>query len=86
MQIGGKEYKTGQHIRIVNAKSILHYSYGISGDTDHEMTGVTGTIVSESNYDKNARANLKVDAPWDTKYHNGTTRLYCDDELEIITE
>lgn len=86
MQIGGKEYKIGQHVRIVNAKSVLHYSYGVSGDIDHEMTGVTGTIISESNYGKNARANLKVDAPWDTKYHNGITRLFCDDELEIITE
>lgn len=86
MQIGGKDYKIGQHVRIVNAKSILHYSYDMTDDTDHEMTGITGTIVSESHYDKNARANLKVDTPWNAKYHNGIARLYCDDELEIITE
>ena len=25
MLIGGKEYKTGQRIKVINAKSILHY-------------------------------------------------------------
>lgn len=29
MLIGGKEYKTGQRIKVINAKSILHYKYGI---------------------------------------------------------
>ena len=86
MQIGGKEYKIGQHVRIINAKSVLHYSYGMTGDTDKEMTNITGIIVSESSFDKNARANLKIDAPWDEQYHNGITRLFCDDELELIAE
>lgn len=27
MLIGGKEYKTGQRIKVINAKSILHYKY-----------------------------------------------------------
>ena len=29
MLIGGKEYKTGQRIKIINAKSILHYKESI---------------------------------------------------------
>lgn len=86
MQIGGKEYKIGQHVRIISAKSILHYSYGMVGDTDKNMSGITGVIVSESNFDKNARADLKVDAPWNTQYNNGIARLFCDDELELVAE
>lgn len=43
MLIGGKEYKTGQRIKIINAKSILHYKYGM-------------------------------------------TRLFCDDEIELLEE
>ena len=31
MLIGGKEYKTGQRIKVINAKSILHYKYGMTG-------------------------------------------------------
>lgn len=45
MQIGGKEYKVGQRIRIINAKSVLHYRYGMAGDCNEDMTGITGTIV-----------------------------------------
>mgnify|MGYP001755500344 CR=1 FL=1 len=32
MLIGGKEYKTGQRIKVINAKSILHYKYGMTRD------------------------------------------------------
>jgi hypothetical protein len=39
MQIGGKEYKVGQRIRIINAKSVLHYRYGMAGDCNEDMTG-----------------------------------------------
>lgn len=47
MLIGGKEYKTGQRIKIINAKSILHYKYGITGDCNKDMTGITGVITAE---------------------------------------
>lgn len=38
MLIGGKEYKTGQRIKIINAKSILHYKYGMTG-LDKQLIG-----------------------------------------------
>lgn len=44
MLIGGKEYKTGQRIKVINAKSILHYKYGMTGDCNKDMTGITGVI------------------------------------------
>lgn len=84
MQIGGKEYKVGQRIRIINAKSVLHYRYGMAGDCNEDMTGITGTITAESTYDRYARANLKVDKQYAEHYHNGMTRLFCDDEIEAV--
>lgn len=48
MLIGGKEYKTGQRIKIINAKSILHYKYGMTGDCNKDMTGITGVITEHS--------------------------------------
>ena len=48
------------------------------------MTGITGTITAESTYDRYARANLKVDKPYAEHYRNGMTRLFCDDEIEVI--
>lgn len=69
MQIGGKEYKVGQRIRIINAKSVLHYRYGMAGDCNEDMTGITGTITAESTYDRYARANLKVDKQYAEHYH-----------------
>ncbi len=86
MLIGGKEYKVGQKIRIINAKSVLHYRYGITGNCNENMTGITGTITAESTYDEYARANLKVDEPYNAGYKNGMTRLFCDDEIELIGE
>lgn len=50
MLIGGKEYKTGQRIKVINAKSILHYKYGMTGDCNKDMTGITGVITAESTY------------------------------------
>lgn len=44
MQIGGKEYRVGQRIRVINAKSVLHYRYGIIGDCNKDMTGINGTL------------------------------------------
>lgn len=86
MLIGGKEYKIGQKIRILNAKSVLHYQYGIKEDCNKDMTGVTGIITAESTYDEYARADLKVDKPYSERYKNGMTRLFCDDEIELIRE
>mgnify|MGYP000011092545 CR=1 FL=1 len=60
MLIGGKEYKTGQRIKVINAKSILHYKYGMTRDCNKDMTGITGVITAESTYDEYARANLRV--------------------------
>ncbi len=84
MIIGGKEFHVGDRVRIVNAKSILHYKYGMNGDTDHHLTGITGIIESESHYTKNARANLKVDEPYSKGFTRGKTRLFCDDEVELL--
>lgn len=84
MQIGGKEYKIGQRIKIINAKSVLHYRYGMTGDCNEYMTGITGTITAESTYDRYARADLKLDKPYREHYRNGMTRLFCDDEIEVI--
>lgn len=86
MLIGGKEYKAGQRIRVINAKSVLHYRYGMKGNCKKDMTGITGVITEESTYDEYARANLKVDEPYSGHYKNGMTRLFCDDEIELIGE
>lgn len=47
MLIGGKEYKTGQRIKVINAKSILHYKYGMTRDCNKDMTGITGVITTD---------------------------------------
>jgi hypothetical protein len=86
MLIGGKECKVGQRIRIIKAKSVLHYYYGMTGDCKEDMTGITGVITAESTYDKYARANLKLDEPYNEHYKNGMTRLFCDDEIELLKE
>ena len=86
MLIGGKEYKTGQRIKAINAKSILHYKYGMTRDCNKDMTGITGVITAESTYDEYARANLRVDEPYSEHYRNGMTRLFCDDEIELLEE
>lgn len=44
MLIGGKEYKTGQRIKVIN------------------------------------------DEPYSEHYRNGMTRLFCDDEIELLEE
>lgn len=84
MIIGGKEYQIGDHIRIISAKSILHYKYGMIGDKIEDMKGLTGIIVSESTYNEDARANLKLDDIYAAQYNNGMTRLFKDDEIELI--
>ena len=86
MIIGGKEYQIGQHIRIISAKDVLHYEYGMKGHEDLEMEGCTGTIIAESTYNENVVANLKLD-DWCAKFfNNGMTRLFKDDEIELIDE
>ena len=84
MTIGGKEYFIGQRIRIVEAKSVLHYSHEVPNDTIEHYRGIIGTIIRESNYDENARAELDVDPPHRDRFHRGMMRLYCDDVLELI--
>ena len=84
MLIGGKKYDVGQRVRVINAKSVLHYVYGMTGNYKSSMTGITGVIICESCYSKYARAVLKVDEPYSRRYKNGLTRLLCDDEIELI--
>lgn len=86
IMIGGKEFEIGQRIRVISAKSVLHYNYGMIGNEDEDMKGITGVITSKSTYCKYARANLKVDEQYQDKYNNGMTRLFCDDEIELIKE
>lgn len=64
----------------------MHYKYGMKGDCAKDVTGITGVITEESTYDEYARANLKVDEPYNKHYKNGITRLFCDDEIELIKE
>ena len=71
MLIGGKEYKTGQRIKVINAKSILHYKYGMTRDCNKDMTGITGVITAESTYDEYARANLRVAERHRKGYYRG---------------
>lgn len=84
--IGGKEYQIGQHIRIISAKDVLHYEYGMKGHENEEMAGLTGTIVAEATSLPNAVVNLKLDAWCAEPFHNGMTRLFKDDEIELINE
>lgn len=88
MIIGGKEYQIGQHIRILSAKDVLHYEYGMKGYENSEMSGLTGTIVAEAEsiYNENVIANLKLDAWCMDSFHNGMTRLFKDDEIELVDE
>ena len=78
MQIGGKEYKVGQRIKVIKA--------GETAGGQEIVNGLTGTIIKESNYCKDAVAVLKLDEPHDKKFTKGTTRLFCDDEIELLEE
>lgn len=82
--IGGKEFEVGQRIRVISAKSVLHYDYGITGDENGDMKGITGVITAKSTYCEEVRAILKVDEPYQDRYKNGMTRLFCDDEVELL--
>lgn len=84
MRIGNKEFNIGDHIRIVSAKSVLHYDYGMIGNENEYSRGVTGVIISESTYNENAVCNLKVDELYVKSYKNGITRLFKDDEIELL--
>lgn len=84
MRIGNKEFNIGDHICIVSAKSVLHYDYGITGNENEYSKGVTGIITSESTYNENAVCNLKVDKSYVKLYKNGITRLFKDDEIELL--
>ena len=86
MKIGGKEFEVGQHIRVVSAKSVLHYNYGMTGDVNDEMAGLTGVIVAPNTAFPYAVASIKVDEPYTKHYHNGMTRLFEDDEIELVDE
>lgn len=86
MKIGGKEYKVGQHIRVVSAKSVLHYVHGMTGDVAEEMEGLTGIIIAPNSAFPHAVASIKVDEPYARLYHNGMTRLFEDDEIELVDE
>lgn len=84
MIIGGKRYEIGQHVRIISAKSVLHYIYGLNGHENERLKGVSGIIVSESHYNRNAVCNMKVDEQYEKNYKNGMTRIFKDDEIELI--
>ncbi len=71
---------------MISAKSVLHYSYGMTSDENRDMKGITGIITEKSTYCEHARANLKVDKLYSKKYKNGMTRLFCDDEIELFEE
>ncbi len=58
--ISGKEFEIGQRIRVISAKSVLHYSYGMAGNENEDMKGITGVIISKSTYCKYARCKKTV--------------------------
>lgn len=84
MTIGGKEFNIGDHVRIMSVKSVLHYYYGMTGNENLDSNGITGIIVAESTYNENAICNLKVDEQYASRYKNGITRLFRDDEIELL--
>jgi len=86
MKIGGKEYEIGQHIRVISAKSVLHYVHGMTGNVDEKMAGLTGIIVAQNTAFPHAVANIKLDEPYAEHYKNGMTRLFEDDEIELEEE
>lgn len=86
MKIGGKEYEIGQHIRVISAKSVLHYVHGVTGHVEKEMAGLTGIIVAPNTAFPHAVASIKVDEPYAKLYRNGMTRLFEDDEIELVDE
>ena len=77
--INGKEFRIGQRIRIISAKSVLHYSYGMVGNEDEDMKGLIGVITSKSTYCKYARANIKVDEPYQDRYKNGRSEEHTSE-------
>lgn len=80
--IGGKGFNIGDRIKVNTAYSILHYNYGMPGDTIKDMEGLTGVIIARSAFDKYTVCDVKVDAPWDKHYKNGMTRLCKEDIVE----
>lgn len=82
MLIGNTEVNIRDRVRCISCKSVLHYHYGMTGDESSDMSGITGVIVGHSTYDQYAVAEMKVDEP--NHFKNGMTRLFCDDEIEII--
>lgn len=72
----GYEFKA--HDSLEDVKATLY--------CNKDMTGITGVITAESTYDEYARANLRVDEPYSEHYRNGMTRLFCDDEIELLEE
>lgn len=84
MNIDGREYKIGDHIKFIIPKSILHYKYGMTGEVDEKLVGLTGVIVSENTDISYSRANIKLDDWCKKGFRNGITQIYCDDEIELI--
>lgn len=48
------------------------------------MNGLHGIIISESTFSKDAVCNLKLDDSCVGTFRNGMTRLFKDDEIELI--
>ena len=83
MLIGGKEYHIGDHVRVKHAPSTLYYDYGIKNEMK-ELKGITGTLVMEEDYPRHAVARLRADEPYAQYFRDGMTKIFRDDELELL--
>lgn len=83
MIIGGKAYRLGDHVRVKHAPSILYYDYGIK-DEAKELKGITGTLVMKEDYPRHAVVRLRVDEPYAQYFRDGMTKIFLDDELELL--
>lgn len=97
MLIGGKEFKFGDHIRIVKAYSDAYYknrqhsnNIHVEKDVDENRTGLTGVIVFKDNNRRITpyRVLVRIDDAdvRKQKYYHGETYVYPEDEVELITE
>jgi hypothetical protein len=76
MIISGKEFKTGDHIRVEHADSVLHET----------MDGVTGTIIGFSSCGGRTRANVHVDAMFRGRFLDGIMHLFGNDSVGLVEE
>lgn len=84
MQIGGKEFELGDRVILEKAYALAHYRYGLTGMTNSEFSGITGTIIETASKDPLAVAALQVDPDFAKNIKNGILTLWRDDQLRSL--